>query len=230
MVWVPWVVIVGRGRGGGSCVGRRGRVAWFRLWFCCSLPFRLSFRRSLRSSRRRGAQLLPSLCRREIRVGGAWLRLGLLHSIADRAAAASLRLGGVAGLALALQARVGCARLRLTLSHNVAARTAAARLRLDSRGAPRLLRSLCIRGWAVRGSDLHSRTASRFVLHCCGKSGRRGARTLAPALHARGVARCFDLRPRTSLRLVLLRRTRAARGAQLLLSLCTREWAARGCD
>ena len=117
---VPWFVVVGCGRGGGSCV-------CCGPWVChlVPCPFRLSFRCSLRFTRRRGAQLLPSLCTRKCRVGGARLQLTLLHSIATRAAAARLRLGGVAGLVLALHARVGGARLRLMLSQSVAARTAA---------------------------------------------------------------------------------------------------------
>jgi len=101
--------------------------------------------------------------------------------------------------------------LRLTLSHSIAARTAAAHLRLGG-VAPRLLRSLCIRGWAVRGSDLRSRTASRLVLRCCGASASGGvAPNLLLSLSTqRGGGALLRLSPRTSLRLVPLRRGRAA--------------------
>ena len=166
---------------------------------------------------------------------------------------------------------MGGERHRLTLSHSVAARTAAARLRLGG-VAPRLLHSLCIRGWVARGSDSRSRTASRLVLlrrvcgwaawrpGSCARSASEGGQCAAltyalaqrrgsycTAAASRGgvepgplpsrftregwrvVARCFDLRPRTSSRLVLLRRRRAA-WRQLVPSLCTREWATRGSD
>jgi len=226
-----WVVVVGRrssrssvvgrgswvvGRGSWAVVvGRRRRSQWSVVGRGSS--FRLSFRRSLRLTRRRVAQLLPLL------VDGARLRLTLLHSVTAPAAAAGLRLGSV---------------------------------------APRHLRSLYIRGCAVRGSDLRSRTASRLVLHRCGASGGVAPPRPLHSLSTRwGVARCFGVCPRISLRLVLLRRGRAAcrldsgprsageggrrtaptyaaaqrRGshgcggaARLLPSLSTREWAARG--
>jgi len=87
-----------------------------------------------------------------------------------------------------LRKRVGPL-LRLTPSHVVAARTSAARA---CSVAPRLLSSLCTRGWAVRGSDLRSRVASRHVLlrrvcgwatwrpDSCPRSTREGRRRAAP--------------------------------------------------
>jgi len=170
--WVVWVVVVSRGRGS-WVVGRK-----------ISLSFRLSFHSSLRLTRRRGAQLLPLLCTREWAARNSDLR----------SCTASRRVCGWAGwrtgLALALHARVGVggAQLRLTLfSHSVAACTAAVRPRLGG-VSPRLLCSLCIRGWPVRGSDLRSRTASRLVLHWCGASGGV-APSLFPLLATLGGAR-----------------------------------------
>ena len=164
--WESWVVVmvVGRVRGSWGVVGvSSGSVAVSR-----------SVSRGLRFTRRRGSQLLPSLCTRDCRVGGARLRLTLFHSIAARAAAARLRLGGVAGLVLALHARVGGTQLRRMLSHSVAARTAVAGLRLGS-VAPGLLRSLCIRGWAVRGADLRS-LAQRRGSYCTAAASRGGVK------------------------------------------------------
>jgi len=119
--------------------------------------------------------------------------------------------------------------LRLTLSHSIAACTAAARLRLGG-VAPRLLRSLCIRGWAVRGSDAqrrgsycvpaarHRRAAWRPI--SCSRSPRKG-----------GVARCFDLALPSH---VVAARTSAVRvggvAPRLSPSLYRRRWPARGSD
>ena len=178
VVVFEWVVVVVVGRGCGRLVSLT-----FRCGLSCrlsfrrriSLLFRLSFRRSLRLNRRRGAQLLASLCTQAWAARGSDLRictasrLVLLRRVCSRAAWRP-------AFALALHARMGGARLRLTLSHSVAARTAAACLWLwavalrpgsfprSARESGRRAAPTCA-GWRVAPTHVGSARLRLTLLH-----------------------------------------------------------------
>jgi len=117
------------------------------------------------------------------RVGGAQLRLPLSHSVADRTAAARLRLGGAAPGSCPSSTREGGRRAAPTyvLAHSVVTRTARLR-RVGRRGAQSLALALHVRRVA-RCFDLAlARCCGSYL---CGAGGRRGAQTLALALQAK---------------------------------------------